>query len=387
MPAASGIYTLFFGRLEAAFDQSHVAFIGTDALSLHELKLEPSKEYHESKEHRGSASLQDEIEGAQSGKWSAKGYIRVNAAGVEPHLAMFFRMICGQAPTISGGTSVRYTFANVTLSAQLCRHIPSELTEVAFGAIVEEVTIDSKGGDEPTIEVKGSYARFSWLIANAATTGEVVSTATAFTLAPLHRGKLGVGMRIVIGTDDNSGAGYLITSINHSTGAAVFSPALATTQGAGAPTTIAPLIPTPAYTGTVIPGINCALTISTVTYGWVAGKTTIKTGHRLLDKEQSSDRPTGTARGKREVMVDLEAYWLDDGMPRLGGQAWSGVLQNITQRLGPATAGAHLNVQTPSVRLAVSPIEIPEAEETMIKLAGPARQVSASNDECAFMFD
>lgn len=387
MPAASGIYQVFFARLEAAFDQAHVAFVGTDALSLHELKIEPSKEYHESKEHRGSASLQDEIEGMQAGKWSAKGYIRVNAAGVAPHLDTLFRLMAGQAPTIVGATSVRYTFANATLTGQLCRHIPSELTEVIFGAIVEEVVIDSKGGDEPTVEFKGSYARYAWCIANGATTAEVVSTATAFTLAATHRGKVSAGMRIVIGTDNNGGAGYLVTSMNHSTGAAVFTPALATTQGGGGPTTISALTPTPAYTGTVIPGINCALTISTIGYGWVAGKTTIKTGHRLLDKEQSSDRPTGVARGKREVTVELEAYWLDDGIPRLGGQAWSGIVQNVTQRLGPATAGAHLNVQTPVVRLNVTPIDVPEVEETMCKLSGPARQNAASNDECALMFD
>lgn len=382
---AHGVDAQFFGRVEATFDQFQVPFVATDGLSLLELKIEPSLEFHKSKERRGSASLQTEIQGYQTGKWSARCYLRTNGAGVAPPMDVLLRMLVGQAPTIVGGTSVRYTLANAILTGQLARYVPTNLYEQINGAWVEELGIENVGNQEPVLTFSGGYARYGWLFGGAMTTATVTAGATTFTLDAASIGKLGPNVRIAIGTDNAAGVGYNVTSVDHSTGQVVFTGALGVTQtGATAITIVAP---TPTYTGTIRGGINSRFSIGGTFMGLISGKTTIKTGLHGLLKQVTSDRASRVARGDREVTLSLEAYFLDEEAARHQGRAWAGVTNAVVQRVGQAAAGAGVDVETPAVRFNVAPIELPEAEEAILKLDGMARLSAASNDEIALMFN
>ena len=385
MALAHGVDAQYFGRVEASLDQAQVAWVAGDALSLIEMKLEPSFEFHKSKERRGSASLQAEIAGYQMGKWSAKCELRTNGLGVEPPMATLLRMLAGQAPTIVASTSVRYTFANAVLTGQLARYVPTNLYEQATGAWVEQLDIETAGNTEPVLTFSGGFARYGWLVGGAVASATVNSGATTFTLAATSRGKIGPNVRISIGSDTNTGAGYLVTAVNQSTGVVTFSPALGTTQSG--PPAIAALVATPSYSGTLRGGIDHTFTLASTDYGINSSKTSIKTGLHGLAKLVTANRVARVARGDREVALDIEAYYLDEELARFRGLATSGAVASLTQRLGQTPAGEGMEIETPAVRLDVTPIDIPEAEEALIKFTGLARMSSASNDEIALMFD
>jgi hypothetical protein len=143
----------------------------------------------------------------------------------------------------------------------------------------------------------GGFARYGWLVGGAVTTATVNSGATTFTLGTTSRGKLGPNVRISIGSDTNTGAGYLVTAVNQSTGVVTFSPALGTTQ-TGTPA-IAALVATPTYSGTLRGGIDHTFTLASTDYGINSSKTSIKTGLHGLAKsnKEGSVAPACLAAG------------------------------------------------------------------------------------------
>lgn len=386
MAVAHGVSIVFFGAQETAYGEDPTAWVGGDALSLIDLKIEPSVAFTRSQERRGSASVQGEIQGMESGKWSARCYLRTAAAGTAPPMDRLLRLVNGQAPTLVTSTSATYALSDNALSIRLARYIATNLYEHISGAIVEQLDVEVTGGSEPVLTFSGSYSRYSWVVGGAAATGSVATGASTFTLATTSRGKVGAGVRVNIGADTNSGAGYLITAVDQSTGVCTFSPVLA--GGGSTNPAITPVVATPSYgSGTIRGGIENTATIDSTAYGVTSAKISIKTGFHLLTKEITSRRATGVARGLREVTVDIKAYYRDEGLARFRGRAFDGLTSAVTLRVGQTTAGAGADFAMPAVRLDVQPIEVPEAEEAMIKFSGVARMSSASNDELSIAFN
>src|SRR5690606_19237105 len=104
-----------------------------------------------------------------------------------------------------------------------------------------------------------------------------------------------VGMYLAFGDEDNSGDGYKILSYAPSTGVLTFQPVLAGNVDADAE--IAPIVPTPSFSGTILQGTNNGLSIGGTSVGFISYKDEIATGIVPLDREANSDRPTGLELG------------------------------------------------------------------------------------------
>lgn len=386
MATTVGIDAKYFWHTESTFNTA-IATVAGDGIPTIECKIEPDYEHHKSKEHTGSASLESEIVGYQKGKWSLSAYARPNAAGTAPDIGEILKAAYG-IETVSGGVSVTYSLSGSSLAepytGQLVRHAGNYFFEVANGCVVEEVTYEIAGNDEPKISFSGSFAQYGWCYGGT-TTATVSAAASTFTLAAADRGKIGVNARIQIGTDDNSGAGYLVTAYNTSTGVVTFSPVLANTQ-TGA-TTIVPYTPTPTTSGTIIGGIDAGLTLGSDSLGFISGKVTVKTGNRLLDKEATAVRPSRAARGPREISGEIDAYFLSENSAQKVGKAWESALQSVLLRFGSNTAGSRLKLNFANARVQVTPVELPEAEEATCKFKFLARKSAAANDEHTAVYD
>jgi hypothetical protein len=391
-PPPVGIDARYYARVESTYD-TVAAFVGGDAVPLLDLVITPTHEYHRSKEHLGTASLVDEIKGMSGGTWSATAYVKPNAAGVAPDIGEILKAAMG-AETIVASTSVTYSLNSANPSTlQLARQIGTTLYEVITGAWIESIEISVAGNEEPTISVSGGFATYGWVFGGAVSTATITALDTTFTLATAHRGKIGVNGRIQIGTDNNAGAGYLVTAYAPSTGLVTFSPALGVTQ-TGA-TAIVPFGPTPTLGGFIVGGISCGLSLDggTTQIGVISAKVAIQTGFRGLASEATTNKPTFAARGLREVSVDLEAYFRDTENAIYVGKALDGLVSgsfaadaNMILRLGENVAAKRMIINAPKARIDVSPLSIPESEETTAAIKLMPRKNAANDDEITIVF-
>lgn len=385
-----GIDAKYFAKIESAFD-TIATFAATDAVPLLDLKFTPKQDYHRSMEHLGTAGLVNEIKSMSGGTWSATAYVKPNAAGVAPDVGPFLKAAFG-TETIVADTSVTYAFNSSDPSTiQLGRFLGTSFGEWVTGAWIEELTIEVQGGQEPKISVSGGFATIGW--AFTATAGDVLISATTLTLASSSASRVGVNARIKIGTDDNAGAGYLVTAYNPSTRVVTFSPALGSGQTAP---TIVPFYPSQTLSGFIVGGISCGLSLDggSTAIGMISGKTVVKTGYKPKDKEATASKPTGVYRGLREINVEVQAYFLPTENGTWVGHALDGLVSgnvagdaNMVMRVGENTAAQRMKVNAPKARVEVSPLDIPESDAVTTAIKLVPRQNSAADDQMTLVFD
>jgi hypothetical protein len=382
---AEGALATFFAKVESAYD-TVPTWAATDGVGLLDLKLDPDKEFHQSKERVGTASAQSLIAGMRMAKWSAVAPVKPNAAGTPPDITDLLKSVFGE--TIVGGTSVTYALSDgVPSSIALMRHIPNALQEVATGAWTEQVDIEIKGNDEPKITFSGGYATHGFAYGCDVGTGGASTGAGSAPYATAHKGNLAKNARVSIDGLTNSGSGYLITSVDNTTTPPTFSftPNLSGNVVAGG--IIAPVAPTPTLAGTILGGVNAGLTIDGTALGFIEMKLQIKTGYHGRTKEASADRATGVIRSSRVVEGEIQFYFLDRESAMIAGRAWDGVTRSIALRIGANTAAQRMKVNVPKAFGKVSPINIPDAEEATFSFKFQALQNSAAADEANIVFD
>lgn len=72
------------------------AFTAADAVAPISLKITPTLEFHKSKEHVGTASLQTEIEGKRGGTWAFEGYAKPSTLGTPLDISDMLRVGTGR---------------------------------------------------------------------------------------------------------------------------------------------------------------------------------------------------------------------------------------------------------------------------------------------------
>ena len=379
-----GVDDVYFAKIETTFD-SVGSIVAGDFLPLAELKFEPKLDYEMSKEHVGSASLQDEIEAKRGGTWSLVGYVKPKAAGVAPDMGPVLQAAFG-TETIVGGTSVAYTLkeSGTPDSLSFVRHSGDGFYEGCSGAWVEQVDTEIVGGGICKITANGGFARYIHMYSGITVDSIQTAPDTTIKLTTGHAARVSVGARIKFDTEDNGGAGYLVTAVDTTTDIITISPTLA--GGLADLDAVAPVSPTPVPAGAIQGGIACGLSVDATAIGMISGKLSFSTGIHGLDKEATANRATRLARGTRSITGTIEVYYLDENSPYLAG-AWSGTTRNIEQRAGPDTAAARLKIQTPKARMAVAPMAVPEADEATATITYVARKSTTNGDELKFLLD
>ncbi len=380
-----------FARIESAFDTVS-RFVATDAVPLLELVLEPSQDYQRSMERLGTGGLVEEIKGISGGRWSAKAYVKPNAAGTAPDIGDIIKAAMGATATVAD-TSTTYAFNSLDpISLQLGRGVGTSQIDLINGAVVEEWSLDVSGNKPPEFSFSGAFASYGWLYGNPVTTAIVTAGASTLVVTAANRGKVGVGACLNIGSDTNSGLGYLITAYNPSTGQATFAPTLGVEQAAGAALT--PCYPSQTLGGVIVGGTGCGLSLDggSTWIGMLSGKITCKTGFHLLDKEATATKATRAARGKREVTIEATCYFLEETAGHAGRgldglrAGYAAGDANVFMRFGPDVTGQRLKVIAGKSRIGAAPVNLPEDEATFDLKFFPRKNAS-TDDEMSFMLD
>lgn len=382
---AYGDLAKYFAKEEASYGTVQ-AFAADDAVGLIDLKLQPFKNYALSKEHLGSPSAQTMIAGRRGGKWSAQSYVKPAAAGTAPDVRELMEAAMGAEA--DNASDVTYTLASSTpKSLQLAVHDGDALYEVATGAWVEQLDIEAQGESEPLLNFSGGYATHGWVYGTTVA-DDCDAAETVIPYATANKGNVGINGRAKFGSEDNSGAGYLVTGIDETATppTMTISPGLANAILTGA--VVAPVTPSQTLGGTVISAVSCGLTVDGGSaLHWVSLKLQLKTGHVGRDKEATSDRSQGVLRGRREITGEIDVLFADTDNAHLFGRAWNGTNRALAIRIGPDVAGSRLKINLPAAFLEVTPIEIPGEGPAMAKLKFRALQSAAANDEMTLVFD
>jgi hypothetical protein len=387
MPAslAHGVDQKFFAKAEVTFD-TNLAFAGTDALGLESLKIEPSMPWQPTNERVGTASAQAFVKGMRGGKWTAVSYVKPNGAGVAPDIGELIRAAMG-TETVNGGVSVVYSLADAApVSLQLARRVGDGLYEVINGAVVEQMDLELQGNSPPKITFSGSFATYGHLF-GCTVAANALAAATTVQYTTTMKGSVSKNARVAFGSEDNAGAGYLVTAVDNTVSppTMTISPGLA--NGITLGDAIKPLTPTPSISGTILAGVGSGLTIDATAFGAISSKWSLKTGFHLLDKEATADRPTYAARGKRELAIEHQIYFLDQTNGTLIGRGPDGVAHSISTRFGENTAAKRMIAAAPSAWLMdMVPIEVPEADEALATIKHMAKQSAAAADEFTLSF-
>lgn len=382
---AYGTDQQFAAKIEAVFDTPQ-AIVAGDALGMNALDLEPELQWHESQEHiYGSADLISEIEGKRGGKFSAKCYVKPRTAGTVPDMDPLLR-----AAGFSVSTTT-YSLTDTIESLQLTRHAGASSQEVANGCWPSDFEAEITGNQEPLMTFAGGFASYGGL-RGTPTLGALIATgATQFTLAATSALFIRPGALISFVGDSNTGAGYLVTAVSANGLTVTFTPALAGT-GVSNSTAVSALYPaTPSIGGTIQGGIACGLTFSDqdgsnpVSVGFISYKIKVSTGRHGLDREANVNRPNRLARGKRSVTGEIMFYALDENT-KYAAEAWSGTLRRISARAGADSNDNRCVFLTPSARINVTKLDLPDAEEATFAATFVARRYTANNDSLQIIF-
>lgn len=368
---------LAFVKVESAYD-TPAAFTSDHGFGYDDMKITPKLDWRKWKEHVGTASLQGESKGKQGGEFSVTAKIKPNGAAIAPQLDPFIR---AGGFAYDGGEYVLQ--ANQLLSLQVGRKTGNSLYEVINGLWISKQEIKVEGSNDALMTFNGGFASYGALLGVPVTgAATYLAGVTQIAMAAAHAFKVRPGVSVAFGTQSNSGAGYRITAVSSDGLTLTFTPALAV-GGLGASQTITPIVPTSTIAGEVVGGVEDGLTIAGTSVGFISYQMTHDTGIHGLDKESSANRPNRLAGGERSIAVEMMFYFLDENAGLLG-KAWDGTVQRFQCRAGPDTAGSRFITETPALRLNVSPIELPDAEEATWKATGVARQDAAFEDELMF---
>lgn len=387
--ATYGIQFKHWIKAESSYG-THAAPVATDGLRVVSFEPEPKVDYHKSKEHVGSASLQKEFAGKRGGTYKLQVYERPNAAGTAPDYAPALASAYGATPTIVGGTSVSYALSSALSTAcpsfEILRYAGDNFCEMFNGCWVEELLEEGKGGEEKLLTFSGGFANFGFLY-GAPTTDNAgyLAGVGVVNLAAASAGKLGAGVRVKFGAEDNAGAGYLVTDV---TGLAVtFTPVLAGGLAASA-LAVTPVVPafTPSAVDTIVEEVNSGHTLDGSAIGVISYKLSLKTGFHGRDKEISSAVSLGILSGAREVTGELEYYFLDENAKMAGGAHGTG-LYALVIRSGENVAAKRATMTIAKARVEPHAFKMPDAEEMTWTAKFVARQNAASDDELTKVYN
>jgi hypothetical protein len=377
---SSGFEAKGFAKLEASYGTIQ-DIAATDAVSpVEPMKFTPDLKWDEKKEVVGSASQQGFVKGMESGKWQAAFYGKPAAAGTAPDIDPLLEALFG-TKTVNASTSVVYTFSDsARKSVQLDQHVGG-VHEVALGAVIDQCDIEVTGNEIPKFNFQGPFARYGCSQGGLVGTGGVSNGASIVPVNAAHKYGYRVGGLVTVGTS----TGHRITAVTPATPSITVTPVISGGQAEGA--SIIAYSPSQTLGGTVIGGIDCALSLGGTEYGFISAKISIKSGKILRDKEASSTRPTGVLQAARRVIdIELQFYLIDRDTAPFAVKSFEAITEALSLRIGPNTAGSRITIAAPVIHWMVAPKEIPGEDVATFVAKARAIQSAAAGDELSVTF-
>jgi len=271
------------------------------------------QEFIDDEQIRASASRLSPIKGRKMpGDWGCSTYVKPSGTkGTAPEHDVLFDCAMGNK-TVNAGTSVVYSLANQLDS--FSAWVKKGHTVFAMrGCTVQGAEFMVSGDAIASVNWSGNFMEQKWA-GTCKSSGTYNTGASVITLATGGHELYCVGMYVEIGDDDNSGAGYRITDVNHNQNKITVTPTLQSDQGANP--TIAPWLPTAsAEVGTPVHGKLGMVTVDGQDAIILSAGVTLTNNIKYYIDEKNNQwtaerfgRP-----GYRDLEGSLELYFLKRG--------------------------------------------------------------------------
>ena len=342
---------------------TYVKPVGSAAVKCLSMNISRAKEFADRTDSRQTRSLLERIEGKSAVAWDLEAYL---IPGNTPPLHQLYWAALGSysLPTYSLASSQQCR----TLS--LTRSFDGTLGQACWGAWVEELKIAFTGGDNPKVTASGGAMGFAHT--GYTTLDGAVSASPNITVDDQY--SLDVNSMVQIGTDDNSGAGFLV-STDSGSGAFV----LDASGTAGDGDDVLPFTPTETTSGSPVPGIKGSLTWDSVALPVVSGEVTITNNIKPFDDEAFKEYPDDVIPNYRRISGMVKVRARRDHVIHHQNRDFIGDTRPITIVLG--STGALFTLSLPTAEMDFNAVEVPEEEEGILTLPFVALATSSGDDE------
>jgi len=373
-----GHRTQFYAMAESTAG-TFVKPTGAGAARVETTEFAHEREYKLRDDTQAQRSYTERIAGKDRISWSVGAkLIPSGTAGTPPDLHELYKAAFGTYAN-SPSTSDTYTgIETQTIATASVVRYSAELMEAILGAWCNEFVLSATGGEEPKVKFSGGgmgFARTGNSTLNgamAATDQMVVETAD---------GQLfNAGSVVKIDTDDNSGAGYEVTAEGSRPTFTIESSISADDED-----TVVPFAPTPSYAGSPASGLAGSVTWASTGLAVTGFEVTLTNNYKGLEDEAFTRFPTDAVAGRRNVSGKLTMRGRKDRFVH-----WANRYDNFTNRtcvvvLG-STAGKICTVTMNQCRIDFTPLQVPQAEESMVELPFTALATTSGSDDISLVF-
>ncbi len=351
--------------------------------------------FFEDEQKRLSLSRLGKIAGPyNAGEWSFTTYIKPSGAlGTKPAGAVLLEALFGNE-VVSSGTKVEYSLYGMDDSIKTLSMIIKKGWETYFiaGAFVDKGSFPVKAGDSNDAIFQGAFSGSflkSYLAGTDSLSTAVDGTTTPVTSIPVNDAKkFEAGAYIIVGSDDNSGAGFKITAVDYTNNMLTIENGVTTSQAQGA--VVKGWTPDVVESGYLIHGRFGLVQTSEDgnTYDdFVITEATIEIANNfnVLNDEKTGDSypRTITKTQKRDIDISIARYFYPAESRRrydANNQTRFWIKVPVGDTAGKRARFEMLNVQFDSP-------ELSGENEMSVSLKGKAYATSALDDEIKLIFD
>lgn len=320
-------------------------------------------------DNKQTRSLLEQITGKTTASWSLDKYLLPSGTGgTPPDDDLLWTAVMG------AGAAGVYTLTNSQTVdiLRLDRELSGVMGQVAFGSIVDEMTLTVTGGDDAKLKFGGPcvarvHTGTSTLNGDVTTAEIIVQSADAQ--------NFDVGSLISVGSTDN----LMIIGADRAT--ATFTVDTTVTELDGS--VVKPYVPTETTAGVPLTSLSGFLKLDGTNMPITGFDVTVKNNHKPIMDEAFQDLMSDVIVQDRMVTGNFTVRARKDLIVEIGNRA-AFATRDISVRIGQ-TAGSILTIDFDYAEIGFAPEEVPEVGEAMIKLPFTALG-SSGEDEATFTF-
>lgn len=358
--------------------------LSADAVKVIKSEMDYKQNRDERIDKRATLGLREHITARKEVSWSIRKYlIPSGTAGTPPDDHIFLLNAFGtyvNTPatsdiyTVSSSQSLRGTMS-------LVRHVNQVLQQNIIGAYVDKLSLEFSGTAHPMLTYEGgggTYLETGHSLLDGALSGAeatiTVDNAELFKVNSL----------IQIGTDDNSGAGYLVTSVNESTEVLGITPNNAGAQSDN--TDVFPFVPAETTAGSPLSGTLGSLDLdANTTIPWTSLSVELALNTVAHNDHGHEDSTTDVTFGERRVTGNLALKLRRDHVEHFNkiGNFVARDLEFVSGTVAGQIATLSLN----AIEVMWGPVDFPEGAEVVnVTLPWVALETGSGDNEMILAF-
>ena len=379
-------------KLETTFGD-RLVFIGGDAISLSEPpRVTFGRQWNRKATHTGSASNQGSNKGKYRGTLSLACEVKINAAGTAPQQGVMCELAMG-----SQVAGIKYDHIGTGVavpSGQFAYSIGTSLYQQINGLVLTKLELEGEGGATTMLRAEGEFAELSGIRGSPEVLGieaigestiELKSGHCKYLRGPSTTGDNAQDFLVKFGSEDNGGAGYLVTDVDYTTDILTVTPTMV--NALAADDLVSVVLPTATLDGSEVDNLESQITIFGSTVEFIKSLFSVQTGFLLLDKEAGTAKPNRAVRTKDRLTTGSVSFYLLDATAEAWTEAMEGNTTAVTVRHGPNTAGSRIQAKALKALITkADSLELPGNDAATYTAEWEAEQSAAADDEAQLDF-